>query len=125
MSAVRSGGCLCGAVRYEIIGEPLQSGLCHCADCRKESGSLFSAYAIWPRAALTYTGAVSVFAGRSFCARCGGRLFCLTQEKAELRLGSLDGPPVDIEPAQEVWIIRREGWLHSVPGAVQFPRDPA
>lgn len=124
MSALRSGGCLCGAVRYEIRGEPLTSGLCHCADCRKESGSLFSAYAIWPRAALTYAGTVSVFAGRSFCPHCGGRLFCLTDEKAELRLGSLDGPPVGIEPAQEVWIIRRERWLHPVAGAAQFPSDP-
>ena len=124
MSPVRSGGCLCGAVRYEITGEPLQSGLCHCADCRKESGSLFSAYAIWPRAALTYTGDVSVFAGRSFFPRCGGRLFCLTEEKAELRLGSLDDPPAGIEPAQEVWTVRREHWIHSVGGAAQFPRDP-
>ena len=90
----------------------------------KESGSLFSAYAIWPRAALTYAGTVSMFAGRSFCPHCGGRLFCLTEEKAELRLGSLDGPPVGIEPAQEVWIIRRERWLHPVAGAVQFQGDP-
>ena len=86
---------------------------------------MFSAYAIWPRAALTYTGAVSEFAGRSFCPRCGGRLFCLTEEKAELRLGSLDAAPVGIEPAQEVWIIRRESWLHPVAGAAQFSRDPA
>ncbi len=85
---------------------------------------MFTAYAIWPRAALTYSGDVSVFAGRAFCPSCGGRLFCLTDEKAELRLGSLDGPPIAIAPAQEGWIVRREAWLHPVVGAAQFPGDP-
>jgi hypothetical protein len=34
-----SGGCLCGALRYEVEGEPLFAGYCYCADCRKGSGS--------------------------------------------------------------------------------------
>ncbi len=123
MSLSRKGGCLCGAVRYVIAGAPLLSGLCHCADCRKESGSLFSAFAIWPRAALSYSGRVSVFAGRSFCPLCGGRLFCLTEDKAEIRLGSLDDAPGEIQPDHEIWTKRRESWLHPIAGAGQFPGD--
>lgn len=42
---VRRGGCACGAVRYEVRGEPTVVGLCHCADCRRESGSAFLYYA--------------------------------------------------------------------------------
>jgi hypothetical protein len=36
-----TGGCLCGAVRYEAEGEPVFAGHCNCADCRKASGSGF------------------------------------------------------------------------------------
>jgi hypothetical protein len=36
-----SGGCLCGAVRWEAHGEPVSQGYCCCPDCRKASGSGF------------------------------------------------------------------------------------
>ena len=43
MTAMRSGGCLCGAVRYESAGKPLFSLLCHCRDCQHQSGSAYVA----------------------------------------------------------------------------------
>jgi hypothetical protein len=39
-----TGGCLCGSLRYEAEGEPLFTGHCYCADCRKASGSGFIPY---------------------------------------------------------------------------------
>ena len=36
-----TGGCRCGSLRYEAVGEPLGSGHCYCADCRRASGSGF------------------------------------------------------------------------------------
>jgi len=36
-----TGGCLCGALRYEAEGEPLFTGHCYCTDCQKASGSGF------------------------------------------------------------------------------------
>ena len=36
-----TGGCLCGALRYEAFGEPIGSGHCYCVDCRRASGSGF------------------------------------------------------------------------------------
>ena len=36
-----TGGCLCGALRYEAVGEPPGSGHCYCVDCRRASGSGF------------------------------------------------------------------------------------
>lgn len=119
----RQGGCVCGKVRFAVIGEPIRMGLCHCGDCRKTSGSHFSAFAIWPIAAYSGTGELKTHAGRSFCPECGSRVVHLRSDEAEILLGSLDEPPTDIVPEYEVWTCRREPWMHPLPWAEQFDRD--
>ncbi|TIT98114.1 MAG: GFA family protein, partial [Mesorhizobium sp.] len=52
----RSGSCLCGGVQFQVTGEPLRVGLCHCKDCRKTSGSAYQAFAVWPSQAFESTG---------------------------------------------------------------------
>ncbi len=121
--SIRTGSCLCGAVAYRVEGEPLRVGLCHCADCRKSSGSAFVFFAVWPRQAFSHSGEVATFAGRSFCPTCGGRIFCLRDDEAEIRVGSLDNLPTDLAPDYEVWIKRREAWLRPLPGAGQYSED--
>jgi len=123
MTVKREGGCLCGAVRYSVTGEPLRSGLCHCTDCRQAGGSAFSFYAIWPREAFTGEGATSSYNGRSFCPSCGSRLYSLTEDEAEIMAGSLDEAPSTLVPEYELWTFRREEWLHGLPGATQFERN--
>ena len=120
---VRAGGCLCGAVRYEVRGAPERVGLCHCADCRKASGGAALHYGDWPRAAFEMSGRLSTHGGRSFCPACGGRVVHLTEERAEVNLGSLDEPPTDLVPEVEGWTVRREPWMAPVPGAAQFEGD--
>ncbi|MBY5566429.1 GFA family protein [Rhizobium leguminosarum] len=120
---IRIGSCLCGAVAYRVEGEPLRTGLCHCADCRKSSGSAFTFFAVWPRQAFSYSGDIATFSGRSFCPVCGSRLFCLQEAAVEIRLGSLDSAPTDLMPSYEVWIKRREPWLNPLPSAGQFAED--
>jgi hypothetical protein len=63
---VRSGRCLCGAVRFSVRVELLVVGTCHCADCGKATGAAFVFYADWPRSAFTSIGEVRAFKGRSF-----------------------------------------------------------
>lgn len=122
---VRTGGCTCGAVRYEVRGEPFKVGLCHCADCRRETGSAFLYYGDWLRGTFSYTGEIATWNGRSFCPRCGGRLFHLQEDGgAEICLGSLDDAPTGLAPSREGWIKRREPWLPPVEGAVQAREDP-
>jgi hypothetical protein len=121
---VRQGGCLCGAVRFQVEGEPYRTGLCHCADCRKESGSSFVYFAHWSRDAFSVTGDLKAYAGRSFCPHCGCRLFCLNEQDVEIRLGSLDEAPSRIFPQMEVWTKRREPWLHAFSGTGQYAEDP-
>ena len=41
METIREGGCLCGAVRYRVQGEPFWVGACHCTLCQKQTGSVF------------------------------------------------------------------------------------
>jgi hypothetical protein len=120
---VRTGGCLCGAVRYSVRGEPFNVGRCHCADCRKESGSTFTVYAHWPIDAFELSGEVATYDGRSFCPSCGSRLFNLHDEDVEIRAGSLDDAPFEIAPREEIWIKRRESWLAPVPGATQHEEN--
>ncbi|WP_454848652.1 GFA family protein [Rhizobium binxianense] len=121
---VRHGGCLCGAVRYAVRDEPFRVGLCHCADCRKESGSSFVSFAHWPREAFTFTGDILTYGGRSFCPKCGARLFCLHDEDVEIRFGSLDDAPTQLVPRFEIWTRRREVWLRPLEGADQHDEDP-
>ena len=115
----RSGGCLCGAVRYTVRGEPTHVGRCHCADCRKLSGSAFTLYGQWPLEAFDLAGELADFQGERFCGTCGSRIGLIADEGVELYLGTLDDAPNGLVPEAEVWIKRREPWLPPVEGASQ------
>jgi hypothetical protein len=82
--SVFTGGCVCGAVRYECDAEPIAMFKCHCYDCRHVSGGAYSAVAYVPLKAFTfirgdmrYYSTPSGAAGqnkRGFCAVCGSRV---------------------------------------------------
>ncbi|MCF6370281.1 GFA family protein [Rhizobium halophilum] len=120
---IRSGGCLCGNVKYSVKGPPLRVGLCHCAVCRKESGSAFVTFAVWPAHSFETAGEIAIFGGRGFCRSCGSRLFNPQDGEVEVRLGSLDMAPTDLAPTYEIWVKRRETWLHPLAGLEQFEED--
>lgn len=119
----RTGGCLCGSVRYVVTGAPLRVGLCHCQDCKRTSGSTYSAFAVWPRSAYQCKGELVAFNGRGFCPACGSRVVNLRDDEAEIMIGTLDDAPNDLLPAYELWTPRREAWLHNLPWADQFAGD--
>lgn len=118
------GGCRCGAVRYTLEGEPFTAGLCHCTDCRRETGSAFLYYADWLPEQIAIIGRYETYEGRSFCPRCGSALFHLGETQAEIAVGSLDEAPAALLPLREGWIKRREPWLVAVAGATQYREDP-
>ena len=118
-----SGGCLCGQVQLAVRGEPLRVGICHCTDCRQESGSAFTFYAVWPAALFGHRGETAQFRGQHFCPRCGSRLFSLDEREAEVKLGALSDAPTPLVPSYELWVKRREPWLRPVPGAAQYDEN--
>ncbi len=124
VEVVRTGGCLCGAVRYQVLGEPYVSGLCHCTTCRKLTGSSFSATANWRSDQFAMTGELQTYERRSFCPTCGSRLFYLFKDGVEIFLGTLDEAPYDIKPVLEIWTIRREHWLAPVLGVRSHRENP-
>ena len=77
----RTAMCSCGSLRLKIKGEPARVVICHCFQCQRRSGSVFSDNAYFPRAALlTVEGEVRDFSrptergGRvtfHFCPKCG------------------------------------------------------
>jgi len=120
---VYSGQCLCGQVRLAAQGEPLRVGICHCMDCRGESGSAFTFYAVWPTARFEHAGDTAEYRGQRFCPHCGSRLFSLDALEAEIKLGVLSQAPTPLVPSYELWVKRREPWLKPVPGAEQFDEN--
>ena len=92
------GSCLCGAVGFEVAGQPKGASVCHCGQCRKQSGHLWAS-AFVPRSDLTVTGDVRWFeasptATRGFCPVCGSFLFWAAHDEDTMSfaLGALDGP---------------------------------
>lgn len=124
-----SGGCNCGQVRYEIEGDPIRIGLCHCETCRKETGSAFSYFGVWLRAQTEVTGETRFWSSRAgarhFCPACGSSLFDVEGGNAEIefKLGTLDSPPSSFKPEYELWTVRRERWFSELVGARQQSHD--
>jgi hypothetical protein len=119
---VRTGGCLCGSVRYSVRGEPVHVGRCHCHDCRRESGSAFTVYAQWPVEDFELSGEIASYEGRGFCPTCGSRVLNPIEEPdrlVEIRIGTLDDAPFNLTPEAEIWVKRREPWISLVEGAAQ------
>ena len=100
---MQAGSCLCGGIRYTFDGEVTRIGLCHCAMCRKASGTAFAANAPVPRdefhllagSELLKAYASSPGKKRWFCSNCGSPVYSESASYPELvriRLGSLDQP---------------------------------
>ncbi len=95
-----NGSCLCGAVRFQVTGTPTGASVCHCGQCRKQSGHVWSSAQV-PRADLALSGAkglrwyhASKIARRGFCGTCGSFLFWdeTGDDNISFALGAIDGP---------------------------------
>jgi hypothetical protein len=105
------GSCLCGAVRYEVIGALRDVVVCHCSMCRKTHGHV-GAYTATPKEGLRITEArglrwyaSSPDARRGFCGECGGTLFFDPTKKdyVAIAAGTLD-PPTGLKTVVQIHV---------------------
>jgi hypothetical protein len=128
-----AGGCHCGAIRYHIEGEPIHTDLCHCADCRRNSGAPVVCWAGVGNDQLKIDkGEVKTFnssgsATRDFCATCGTGLFYRNERllpgMTEVQTGTLDDPEA-LPPHQHIQAAERLHWMehaHELPSVERFP----
>jgi hypothetical protein len=77
------GSCFCGEVKFEVTGEPVAMGYCHCESCRHWSAAPVNAFTLWKPESLKVTeGEKSIGTYhktdrtyRKWCTKCGGHLF--------------------------------------------------
>jgi hypothetical protein len=126
------GSCLCGGVRYEIIGELGEFGYCHCTSCRKASGSAHGANAPVDRGRLRLLSGEEMLREyesspgklRVFCSTCGSPMYAYLRTSPDilrLRLGSLD-TPFTREPRAHTWVSDKAAWEPLNDGLPQFPQ---
>jgi len=80
---VYNGSCFCGEVKFQVTGEPVAMGYCHCESCRHWSAGPVNAFTLWKPSALKVThGAESIGtynktpqSFRKWCKTCGGHIF--------------------------------------------------
>jgi hypothetical protein len=116
----RTGGCLCGQIRFRLKGQALVSRLCWCRDCQHLAGN-GTANAIFPSEAIEIEGEPAEYTSaaesgnlvrRRFCAKCGSHLFADNTGRPGLsvvRLGTLDDPS-SITPEANIWVSSAPTW---------------
>lgn len=95
---MQSGRCLCGAIKFQTKAEPRFESACHCTQCRKQSGHVWSSAQV-DVGDLEIHGTVKWYeasetAKRGFCSICGSFLFWKAHHENAISfaLGALDGP---------------------------------
>ncbi|MDQ4421171.1 GFA family protein [Sphingobium sp. DEHP117] len=130
---VRSGGCACGAARYEIKDEPIFVNNCHCRQCQQQTGStsVLNMFVEMEKLALvsgeTTRHVVKAGSGGDHvivrCALCGTALWShyprLGELGAGVRVGTLDNP-ADIRPDAVIYTAEKMEWLALPPGIPAF-----
>ena len=120
---VRTGGCLCAAVRYRVTGPLRPILLCHCEQCRRTSGHQVAAtraqrsdFTLEAAAGLRwYESSPGVH--RGFCGECGSSLFWQPADRESIGImaGSLDLPTG----------LSIAGQIHTADAADYYTLDPA
>ncbi len=129
-----TGGCLCGAVRFEVTEPLVSSGYCHCTRCQRRTGTAAS-----PGARIA-PGSLRVLAGEEhirayepddgfakvFCSACGSSLWSRSQEDPDvvsIRLGAFDDDP-GIRPTYRQFVAYAAPW-EPIPddGLERFPES--
>jgi hypothetical protein len=131
-----TGGCLCGRVRYTATGEPAFSGICHCRNCQRFTGSAFETTIGFPTSSVSVQGDLKTYAEisdagravrRRFCPNCGSGVIAEADAFPGMTIflaGSLDDPNA-YKPTMELFCSSAQPWFHAGGERTQFARMPS
>ena len=136
MSIVLTGGCACGAIRYECETRPAVMLNCHCHDCQRFTGSAYAPLVVVvadhfclmqgePKYFVTISDGGNTVR-RGFCADCGSSLFVVTAALPAyiaLMAGSLDDAE-RYKPAADLWARSACHWDVMDPDLPKFETEP-
>jgi len=132
---VRTGQCLCGAVRFTLSADPLAARVCWCKDCQ-HIASNGTVNIMVPTAALETTGTTSEYLStaesgnavtRRFCPQCGSHLFANSSARPQftvVRAGTLDDPS-SIQPTSNIWSGSAPAWACLDASLERVEKQPA
>ena len=137
LEAPLGGGCLCGAVRYEITQPLTVARYCHCTRCQRRTGTAASANGLLPRSGFRLVSGGAELrtydppqpgAPKLFCASCGSALFSgdpFTDEQVVIRLGTFDRDP-GMRPRYRQFVAYAAPW-EAIPddGLPRYDERPA
>src|SRR5919197_4723751 len=124
MKLTITGGCVCGAIRYESTAEPILMLKCHCRDCQQVTGSGYAPAFLVPKEGfrlvqgqLRYNFTPSIKRGkhkRGFCAECGSRMTGGEFEAGDspfvgVLASSLDDPSL-FQPQMDIFVSDVQPW---------------
>lgn len=130
----RTGGCLCGSVRYRLSAEPVVTRICWCRDCQ-HIASNGTVNALVSSTAIEVSGEPAEYTSqadsgnqvrRRFCPRCGSHLFADSSGRPHLtvvRAGTLDDPS-SVRPSANIWSASAPGWACLDAGLERIDRQP-
>jgi len=132
----RTGGCMCGAVRYELMSEPFDAGWCHCRTCRLTSGAPAMVFASVPHHDFLWTRgedkvksiASSSFGHRQFCSECGTPFLMKVNHQpdtVDFSVATLDEPDA-VAPGFHIFWGSKVAWFETkdeLPRHDQFRPD--
>lgn len=121
------GGCLCGAIRYQVNGPALQTSYCHCEDCRKASGAPAAAWTFFRSGTLEWLlGQPKILKHaereRSFCGDCGTPLKFYDPSLPdffEMNTCTFDDPAPHV-PTDQCWVHDEIPWASQLPSLPRF-----
>jgi len=135
MMAGFTGGCLCGAVKYDTKQAPSVVANCYCDDCRRSSGTSHGTHLMVPEEAVIISGEVACYSSsadsgnminRHFCPTCGSAVYTTnnnTKGLMFLRASSLDDLEV-AKPQVQVYASRIPSWALIDETLPAFPEMP-